>query len=88
MKLNYSFELVEMGDEIIAVPVGENASQLSGIVKLNDSAKEIFELLKSETTECEIVDILVAKYEDDPTTIARYVHNTIETLRENKLIID
>ena len=55
MKLKYVFETVDMGDEYIAVPVGRNANQMRGILKLNKSGSEILECLSKETTEEESV---------------------------------
>ncbi len=88
MKLKYSFETIDMPDEIVAVPTGENAESLRGVVKLNKEGLEIFELLKEETTEEKIVDILDAKYQNDRETLAGYVHATVEALRKNGLIED
>lgn len=86
MKLRYSFETVDVGDEIIAVPVGPKAEKVNGIIKLNKSGKEILELLKTETTENEIVDALTSQYEDNRSILTRYVHSLIETFRINGLI--
>ena len=82
MTLKYSFEIVNLQDDIIAIPVGERAEEIKGIVKLNESGREIFELLKEETTEAEIVNRLKAKYEDDSETLFHYVHSMIELLRK------
>ena len=35
MKLKYTFEAVDMGDEIIFVPVGDKASEVHGVLKLS-----------------------------------------------------
>ena len=88
MKLKYSFETVEMGNEYVSVPIGESANVLRGVIKLNHEGAEILDLLKTETTEEQIIDTIAAKYENDRETIARYVHQAIKVLRENDLIID
>lgn len=46
MKLKYDFEYMEMDGEIAAVPVGDNAWQFHGMLTINDTAKEILELIK------------------------------------------
>ncbi len=86
MKLKYSFETVDMGDEIIAVPVGDGAQKIHGILKLNKEGLELYELLKKETTEESIVETLAAKYENDRDSLISYVHNFIETLRNSGMI--
>lgn len=88
MKLFCDFELMDMGDEYVAVPIGDKASQVRGVVKLNKSGVEIFNLLKKETTEDDIINTIANKYDNDRTTISKYVHALIETLRKDGLIAD
>ena len=86
MRLKYSFELMDMGNEIIAVPVGENAGQLRGVVRLNKSGAVILELLKTDTTEDEMVNILAEKYENGRSDLSLYVHTVVEKLRKDGII--
>lgn len=88
MKLFCDFELMDMGDEFVAVPIGDKASQVRGVVKLNKSGVEIFNLLQKETTEDDIINTIANKYDNDRTTISKYVHSLIETLRKDGLIAD
>jgi len=50
MRLRYEFSVMDMGDEIAAVPVGENAGQFHGMLKLNESSAAVLELLREDTT--------------------------------------
>ena len=59
MKAKYTFEIMEIDDQMMAVPVGEVADELHGILKLNQSAAAILELLKEETSEEEIVRLFL-----------------------------
>lgn len=86
MRLKYDFEIVDMGNEFISVPVGESSRNLHGVIKLNKEGVEIFKLLQTDISEVSIVDILSAKYENDRESIANYVHKTIENLRINDII--
>ena len=86
MKLKNTFESVDMGDEIIMVPVGKSAEQVHGVLKLNEAGREIVELLARETSEEEIVCTLSGKYENDAETLKKYVRQVVETLRSNNLI--
>ena len=88
MKLKYTFEAVDMGDEIVCVPVGEGASEMHGVLKINKEGQEILELLKEETTEEQIVNTLAAKYQNDRTVLIEYVRNTIDSLRGAGLITE
>ena len=86
MKLKYTFESVDMGDEIISVPVGEGALKVQGVLKLNAEGREILDMLKADTTEKQIVDALEAKYENDRAMLVRYVGDALRSLRDAGLI--
>lgn len=60
MKLKYEFVIMEMGDEIIAVPVGDET--FHGILKLNSIGADILEQLKEETTPEKVHRYLKEKY--------------------------
>ena len=87
MKLKYDFETVEMGDEIIMVPIGKSAEKIHGIIKLNKEGQEIVNLLLCNTNENEIVHQLIKKYSEEKN-LDKYVHEVIVTLRQNDLIED
>ncbi len=86
MKLKYHFDAVDMGDEIISVPVGDGAEQVQGVLRLNHSGNEIMELLKDEITEDKIIRILEAKYDNGKEELAEYVDGAIKTLAGAGLI--
>ena len=88
MKLKYAFEPVDMGDEIVIVPVGKEASQVHGIFKCNQESLEILKLLINDITEEQILDTLAAKYENDRATLAAYVRSFIENLRKTNVLQD
>lgn len=73
MKLKYTFEMMEIDDEIVAVPVGDNANTLHGIVKLNGTGAEILKLIQEEKSESEIVEELGKKYESAHDEIQAFV---------------
>lgn len=84
-RLKYTFELMELDDRKVAVPVGDGARDFRGVVKLNESAAEIFELLEHETTEDEVIAKLMKKYGNDPS-IVEYVHQAVEYFRSEGVL--
>ena len=88
MKLTHVFETVEMGDEIVAVPVDNSSDTLHGVLKLNKEGLEIFDMLKQEITEEEIVKRLSDKYENDQKALEDMVQSFIKTLKDNNLLSD
>ena len=86
MRLKYHFEFTDVENEIIAVPVGEGANDIHGVLKLNPTGKEIMELLMSDTSVENIVSALDDKYEDERENLVSYVQTTVETLKNAGLI--
>ena len=62
MRLKYELTMMDMGGEIAAVPVGDNAGDFHGILKLNDVAADILEQLKEDTTPEKVHAYLKEKY--------------------------
>ena len=55
MKLKYNFVTNEVADKIVAVAVGGDLEKFNGFIKMNDTGAYIFNMLKSDVTEEEIV---------------------------------
>lgn len=67
MKLRYEFEVMDVGDESVAVPVGESAEQFHGAIRLNETGKELFELIQQYDHPNQILEELVRRYPEDST---------------------
>ena len=76
-----------MGDEIVAVPVGENSANKNGILKLNPEGKEIFEMLMKGFSEEEIRNNLFEKYENK-SEIEEILKSFLDKLKEYNVLID
>lgn len=79
MKLKNTFELMELDGSNIAVPVGEGAESFKGIIKMNETAKDIFEFLKEETTLDQVVEKMCEIYSGDKDSIRKATEETINT---------
>lgn len=88
MKLRCEFEITELGEQMVAVPVGDNATEFSGVLKLNDSAASILKLLKKDTTVDEIVSALMKEYDSNTEVITAFVNKFINSLREEDLLCE
>ena len=85
MKLKYMLETVDMGDELIAVPVGEGADQIAGVIRMNSEGLEIINLFKEEQTIETAIEILALKY-DNKDDMRQYVRRVVDVLRDANLI--
>ena len=86
MKLKYEFVTTEADNEIIAVPVGSNASEFKGVLNLNSTGAAILSLMKNETTVEEIARGLSEKYDASAAELTPYVERFINKLRAAKLL--
>ena len=87
MKLKTNFEIVDMGDEIIAVPVGEGSEKIRGVLKLNKAGAELLEYITKGMLEGDIVDALSKKYDNDRSTLMSDVQEMIIALKDAGLLV-
>lgn len=88
MKSKYVFEKMELDGEIVAVPVGENATDFHAVLNLNEEAMRILELLKDETTEQDIISQLLSEYDCTEEQVGPLVHAFIDQLRQEGLLVE
>ena len=86
MKWKLTFEKIEINEKTIAVPVGANADEFRGVADLNRTAAFIFDLLKNDITEEEIILEMEKKYKAERKTLAADVRRCLETFLEKGLI--
>lgn len=86
MKAKYSFEIMDLDDGLVAVPVSDGADQFHGVLKVNESAVAILKLLEQDTTEEAIVNALMKEYEGDKATIGEFVQEFVETLKTEGVV--
>lgn len=86
MKLNPKFLTHETKGEHITVST--TGTKFNGLIRSNSTAAFIVESLKTETTESEIVDKMLEKYDVDRSTAEKDVANIIGKLRSIGAVID
>ena len=86
MKVKYKFEVMDLDDGLVAVPVGPGAEQFRGVIKVNETAISIFKLLEQETTEESIVESLLKEYTGEKTEITLYVHEFLEKIKAEGIL--
>lgn len=88
MRIVSGFFLREIVGETVAIPSGDAARRLSGLIALNGSGKFLFELLQTEQTEQDLVGAVMERYDIDPDTAARDVSEFLSVLRDNGLLAE
>jgi len=79
MKLNREFLLHSAGGETVLVPTG--AADFSGVVRGNRTLGAVLELLKTETSEAELVAALRARFDAPEGAVERDVKTVLDELR-------
>lgn len=88
MRVAAGFVIREIAGETIAIPAGDAARALSGLLALNGSGKLLFELLQSEQTEQDLVQALLDHYEIDAATAQADVTEFLEILRSHGVLLE
>lgn len=87
MKISKDWVLTELAGGYVAVPVGENTKNFNGIIKLNETGKDIWNALAEGLDENAVAEKLVGEYEGlDLEKALADVEKIVEKLRAEGLI--
>ncbi len=86
MRIVSGFVVRQIAGETIAIPSGEAARSLSGILALNGSGQLLFQLLQTNQTEDSLVQALLDAYEIDSSTARADVCEFLAILRDNGVL--
>lgn len=81
MKLKKDIVLGNIDGSDFAIATGKLAKKFKGIITNNKTAAYIFELLKTERTEEEIVRLMCEKYDAPESEIRQDVSETLEIIK-------
>lgn len=88
MHLVEGFTLRKVLDEWLAVPGGESAARLSGLLSMNETGAFLFSLLQSDQSENTLLEALLDNYSIDREKASADVKTFIEYLRKNMLLVE
>ena len=86
MKLRGEFVVRQVLDSIIAVPTGQTALELNGMVMLNEVSRVIWTCLERETTIGAIVTAVTDAFEVDAAEAEADVLAFLDQLRDAQLL--
>ena len=87
MTKNKSFEIVEVGDDYIAVPCGEEAASFHGVIVLSEPMAFLFKHLSDNSSANDLVDLLVKEYDVSRSTAEKDVNEILPKLYDLNLIM-
>ena len=86
--LSSEFEIVEVGDEVTAVSVGDHSPYSGVIVLKNESTRFMFEKLQEGITLPELIKACMDKYTDSPVEeVGPQVISFLDQLKEKNLLM-
>lgn len=88
MKIREGFVVRRVMGQAMAIALGEASRTFNGMVKLNDTAADLWTWLSEDTTEDALVARLQEAYEVDEATAKESVHEFVENLRKEGLLIE
>ena len=86
MKLRGEFVVRQVMDDTVAIPVGQTALGLNGMILLNDASKVIWQCLEQETDPRKIVKAMTDTFEVSEEVAQADVMEFLEKLRQLQLL--
>lgn len=86
MKIKDNFLLKEVAGDFIVVPVGENLVDFSAMIVLNETAVFLWEVLKEDKKEEQLIEAILNEYDVDKVTAKKDVSEFITILKNNDLV--
>ena len=80
MKINMKYEIVDVADEHLAVPVDDKAVSFKGVIVLTDAAAYLLKNMKATTTKADLIKMLIDEYDIDEDTASYDVDAFIQKL--------
>lgn len=82
MKLKPDFQIVQMAEDYMLVPTGDQIDAFHGTVILNDVSAFLLEQLKEDLEKDDLVDRLVREFDVDSATACADVDAAIEKMQQ------
>ncbi len=86
MKIKDGFVIRRVMGNYVVVATGEASRDFHGMIKLNDTAAEIWESISKGMSEDEIASSMLEKYEVDGEKLRADIAKTVNTFKEQGFI--
>ena len=88
MKIKEGFVLREVANQAIVIAVGKASESFKGMIKMNQTSKDIWNYIQNRLDVEDIVLEMKKKYDVDETVIRKDVLYIISVLREHNILED
>ena len=80
MKIKSGFEIVEVGDEHMLIPVGDEASLFHGVIVINEEAAFLIKHLSENQDIDSLVELLIKEYDVDSVMALHDIEELLHSL--------
>lgn len=87
-RVKNGFIIREIGNQIMAVPIGTQTSEIHGMIALSESAKLLWEALTEGASIEQLAEVLTETYEVDRDVALEDVKKFIDSLKEQGALSD
>lgn len=88
MRLKYTFETMELGDQIVVIPVGDGASNFHGVIKVNEVGAKILKYLSEDLSEDVIIERLIEEYDAPLEVLQESVRCFLSSFEEKGMLTE
>ena len=88
MKLQGEFVIREVAGETVAIPVGQTALALNGMILLNPVSRVLWEQLQQETDLQTLVKAITDQFDATPEEARADIEDFLENLKKAKLLAE
>ena len=85
---NPEFEITEISGEYMAIPLGETARRIKGILALNDASAFLLREMETHKSEQDLVHLLCSEFNVDEATAQYDVHSFVEKMKSIGVIVE
>lgn len=82
------FIVREIAGDTVAIPCGEAAKNLSGLIALNGSGKFLFDLLQNPQTEQSLLKAMLDTFNTDENTALCDIREFLTVLRNASVLVE
>ena len=85
---NPNFEIVNIDDDYMAIPLGDESTSFHGIIALSSAMAYLLKKMDKSMSTKEMVGLLVEEFDVDTDTAQKDVEAIIQTLLEMGVILE
>ncbi len=88
MRIKNGFVLREVAGQAMVIATGEASKDFHGMIKLNDTGKDIWQGLMDGLSKEQIVEQIQAKYEVEQAQATNDVNAFVQKMKEMEFLLD